>query len=175
MLHPRAQDPSGVPVSSPPRWLGPQPPVTSRQPNGEGGVVAREECSENGRGLMVRLTDAGRRVIEEAAPARAETVHRCFFDLMSKRAGDARCSVRPGARQAQPRQGVSAMARVSNPDRVGRLYNHDDPRRAVIAVVIEPRGIGRESRDPGSLGRSAERAYRRDRARMGAHAGARHQ
>src|SRR4030088_184958 len=47
------------------------------------GLVAREECAEDGRGLMVRLTDAGRKAIETAAPDHAETVQRYFFDLMS--------------------------------------------------------------------------------------------
>ena len=47
------------------------------------GLVAREECAEDGRGLMVRLTDAGRKAIEAAAPAHAENVQRYFFDLVS--------------------------------------------------------------------------------------------
>jgi DNA-binding MarR family transcriptional regulator len=49
------------------------------------GLVAREECAEDGRGLMVRLTPAGRRAIEGAAPGHAEAVHRYFFDLVSKK------------------------------------------------------------------------------------------
>jgi DNA-binding MarR family transcriptional regulator len=48
------------------------------------GLVAREECAEDGRGLMVRLTKAGRRAIEGAAPEHAETTHRYFFELLSK-------------------------------------------------------------------------------------------
>lgn len=48
------------------------------------GLVAREECSEDGRGSMVRLTDTGRSAIEGAAPAHAETVRRHFFDRLSK-------------------------------------------------------------------------------------------
>jgi DNA-binding MarR family transcriptional regulator len=48
------------------------------------GLVAREECSEDARGLMVRLTAAGKRAIEGAAPGHAEQVHRYFFDLVSK-------------------------------------------------------------------------------------------
>jgi DNA-binding MarR family transcriptional regulator len=48
------------------------------------GLVAREDCAEDGRGTMVRLTDAGRRAIEGAAPGHAEHVHRYFFDLVSK-------------------------------------------------------------------------------------------
>jgi DNA-binding MarR family transcriptional regulator len=47
------------------------------------GLVTREECSEDARGTMVRLTDAGRAAIESAAPEHAETVRRHFFDLIS--------------------------------------------------------------------------------------------
>jgi DNA-binding MarR family transcriptional regulator len=47
------------------------------------GLVAREECSEDGRGSRVRLTDTGRSAIEGAAPANAETVRRHFFDRLS--------------------------------------------------------------------------------------------
>ena len=49
----------------------------------ERGLVTREECSEDARGTMVRLTDAGRAAIESAAPEHAETVRRHFFDLIS--------------------------------------------------------------------------------------------
>ena len=35
------------------------------------------------RGLMVRVSDAGRRAIEAAAPAHVENVQRHFFDLLS--------------------------------------------------------------------------------------------
>jgi DNA-binding MarR family transcriptional regulator len=49
------------------------------------GLVTREECSEDARGLMVRLTDAGRKAIEDAAPNHADAVHRAFFDLISKK------------------------------------------------------------------------------------------
>ena len=48
------------------------------------GLVAREECAEDGRGLMVRLTDAGRKAIQGAAPDHAESVRRLFFDPISK-------------------------------------------------------------------------------------------
>jgi DNA-binding MarR family transcriptional regulator len=48
------------------------------------GLVTREECSEDARGLMVRLTDVGRKAIADAAPNHAEAVHRAFFDLISK-------------------------------------------------------------------------------------------
>lgn len=48
------------------------------------GLVTREECSEDARGTMVRLTDTGRTAIERAAPKHAENVQRYFFDLVSK-------------------------------------------------------------------------------------------
>jgi DNA-binding MarR family transcriptional regulator len=47
------------------------------------GLVIREECAEDARGLMVRLTKAGRRAIEGAAPAHVEAVQRYFFDQLS--------------------------------------------------------------------------------------------
>jgi DNA-binding MarR family transcriptional regulator len=49
------------------------------------GLVVREECSEDGRGSMVRLTELGRNAIEDAAPDHAETVQRLFFDPLSDR------------------------------------------------------------------------------------------
>ena len=48
------------------------------------GLVAREECAEDARGLMVRLTKVGRRAIEKAAPGHADAVRRYFFDQLSK-------------------------------------------------------------------------------------------
>jgi DNA-binding MarR family transcriptional regulator len=47
------------------------------------GLVVREECLEDARGSMVRLTDSGRRAIEAAAPAHVEMVRRYFFDEVS--------------------------------------------------------------------------------------------
>lgn len=44
------------------------------------GLVTREACADDARGSMVRLTPAGRKAIEEAAPRHAETVRRLFFD-----------------------------------------------------------------------------------------------
>ena len=48
------------------------------------GLVAREECSEDARGSMVRMTDAGRSAIEGAAPGHAETTRRYFFDVVTR-------------------------------------------------------------------------------------------
>jgi DNA-binding MarR family transcriptional regulator len=47
------------------------------------GMVVREECANDARGLMVRITPEGRRAIEAAAPAHAEAVQRHFFDHLS--------------------------------------------------------------------------------------------
>jgi DNA-binding MarR family transcriptional regulator len=47
------------------------------------GLVAREECPEDGRGSMVRLTDAGRAAVESAAPDHAAAVRHYFFDQLS--------------------------------------------------------------------------------------------
>jgi DNA-binding MarR family transcriptional regulator len=49
------------------------------------GLVAREECVDDGRGAMVRLTAAGRAAIEAAAPEHVATVRRYFFDQLSDR------------------------------------------------------------------------------------------
>jgi DNA-binding MarR family transcriptional regulator len=47
------------------------------------GLVAREECSEDARGSMVRLTDAGRTAIVAAAPAHVAAVRRHFIDALT--------------------------------------------------------------------------------------------
>ncbi|MGW4485775.1 MarR family winged helix-turn-helix transcriptional regulator [Amycolatopsis sp. NPDC004368] len=46
------------------------------------GLVTREDCSDDARGAMVRLTAAGREAIEAAAPEHVETVRRYFFDQL---------------------------------------------------------------------------------------------
>jgi DNA-binding MarR family transcriptional regulator len=47
------------------------------------GLVAREECPEDGRGAFVVLTPAGRKVIEAAAPKHVATVRRLVIDALS--------------------------------------------------------------------------------------------
>ncbi|MFC6089836.1 MarR family winged helix-turn-helix transcriptional regulator [Saccharothrix lopnurensis] len=44
------------------------------------GLVVREECAEDARGSMVRLTPAGRAAIGSAAPGHVATVRRYLFD-----------------------------------------------------------------------------------------------
>jgi DNA-binding MarR family transcriptional regulator len=48
------------------------------------GLVAREECSEDGRGSMVRLTSAGLAAVDGVAPEHSEAIRRSFFDQLSK-------------------------------------------------------------------------------------------
>ncbi|MEV7084415.1 MarR family winged helix-turn-helix transcriptional regulator [Streptomyces sp. NPDC093085] len=47
------------------------------------GLVAKEECPEDGRGAFVVATPAGRRAIEEAAPQHVEHVRRLFIDALT--------------------------------------------------------------------------------------------
>jgi DNA-binding MarR family transcriptional regulator len=47
-------------------------------------LVAREECSEDARGSMVRLTDAGRTAVDDVAPEHSEAIRRYFFNPLSK-------------------------------------------------------------------------------------------
>ena len=47
------------------------------------GLVAREECGEDARGSMIRLTDAGRAAIVAAAPAHVAAVREHFFDVLT--------------------------------------------------------------------------------------------
>jgi len=47
------------------------------------GLIVREECAEDARGSMVRLTDAGRTAVEEAAPEHSEAIRRYFFTALS--------------------------------------------------------------------------------------------
>ncbi|WP_410566279.1 MarR family winged helix-turn-helix transcriptional regulator [Amycolatopsis sp. cmx-4-61] len=49
------------------------------------GLVAREDCAEDARGAMVRITAAGRAAIEAAAPEHVAAVRRHFFDRLSER------------------------------------------------------------------------------------------
>jgi DNA-binding MarR family transcriptional regulator len=48
------------------------------------GLIVREECEEDARGLMVRSTPAGRRAFEAAAPVDAEVVQDYFLELLTK-------------------------------------------------------------------------------------------
>lgn len=47
------------------------------------GLVARESCSDDGRGAFVVMTDAGRAAIEQAAPGHVDEVRRVVFDPLT--------------------------------------------------------------------------------------------
>jgi len=57
------------------------------------GLVVREECAEDARGTMVRMTDAGRAAIEGAAPGHVDATRRYFFDLVTDEEIDVLTSV----------------------------------------------------------------------------------
>ena len=48
------------------------------------GLLVREDCAEDARGSMVRLTDAGWQAIVAAAPQHVEAVRRYFFDHLTE-------------------------------------------------------------------------------------------
>lgn len=47
------------------------------------GLVTREDCPDDARGSMIRLTPAGRSAIEAAAPNHVAEVRRLFIDQLS--------------------------------------------------------------------------------------------
>jgi DNA-binding MarR family transcriptional regulator len=49
------------------------------------GLVVREECAEDARGAMVRMTSAGRTAIRRAAPGHVAATRRHFFDHLSNK------------------------------------------------------------------------------------------
>jgi DNA-binding MarR family transcriptional regulator len=53
------------------------------------GLVTREDCTADGRGAFVVLTDAGFRAIEVAAPGHVASVRRHLIDLLSRQQLDA--------------------------------------------------------------------------------------
>jgi DNA-binding MarR family transcriptional regulator len=52
------------------------------------GLVVREECTADARGAMVRMTEAGRAAIAQAAPGHVAATRRQFFDLLSDKEVD---------------------------------------------------------------------------------------
>lgn len=53
------------------------------------GLVAREECDDDGRGAFVVLTPTGRAAIERAAPGHVRTVRSLVFDALAPAEVDA--------------------------------------------------------------------------------------
>ncbi|MER7282659.1 MarR family winged helix-turn-helix transcriptional regulator [Dactylosporangium sp. NPDC000244] len=50
----------------------------------ERGLVAKEECPDDGRGAFIVATPAGFKAIEDAAPMHVEHVRRLFIDALSQ-------------------------------------------------------------------------------------------
>ncbi|MEV4976233.1 MarR family winged helix-turn-helix transcriptional regulator [Streptomyces scopuliridis] len=48
------------------------------------GLVAREECPDDGRGAFIVATPAGYKAIEEAAPVHVEHVRRLFIEALTQ-------------------------------------------------------------------------------------------
>ncbi|WJZ02337.1 MarR family winged helix-turn-helix transcriptional regulator [Corynebacterium freiburgense] len=47
------------------------------------GLVVKQKCSDDGRGVIVELTAEGRRRLESAAPEHVERVRELFFDKIT--------------------------------------------------------------------------------------------
>jgi DNA-binding MarR family transcriptional regulator len=47
------------------------------------GLVTRAECSEDGRGAFVVITDKGLQAIKDAAPGHVDSVRRNLIDVLS--------------------------------------------------------------------------------------------
>jgi DNA-binding MarR family transcriptional regulator len=46
-------------------------------------LVERQDCATDGRGLLVAITDHGRRAIEDAAPGHVQAVRKFVIDLLT--------------------------------------------------------------------------------------------
>src|SRR5712691_5609288 len=83
------------------------------------GLVVREECAEDARGAMVRMTDAGRAAIKRAAPGHVAATRRYFFDLLSNKEVDLVTAVFDRVLANLDRDDGSQRGRESD-DRVGQ-------------------------------------------------------
>ncbi len=76
------------------------------------GLVAREECADDGRGALVALTEHGRTMIEHAAPAHVAFVRASVFDVLTDAQVDTLDailgSILPGLLPDEPRTPRSA-------------------------------------------------------------------
>ena len=53
------------------------------------GLVQREECDDDGRGMFIVLSEAGRAALTAAAPGHVDAVRRIFFDALEPAQTDA--------------------------------------------------------------------------------------
>ncbi|MBQ1050149.1 winged helix-turn-helix transcriptional regulator [Micromonospora sp. C51] len=59
----------------------------------ERGLVAKEECPDDGRGAFIAATPAGCKAIEDAAPVHVEHVRRLFIDALTQEELDLLASI----------------------------------------------------------------------------------
>lgn len=57
------------------------------------GLIARQECAEDGRGAFVALTPAGREAIEQAAPGHVRAVRELVFEPLTDQELEALASI----------------------------------------------------------------------------------
>ena len=57
------------------------------------GLVVRDECGEDSRGTVVRLTDKGRGLVTEARRCYQEALHRHVFDALTPEQVDDLCAI----------------------------------------------------------------------------------
>ncbi|MFJ2175052.1 MarR family winged helix-turn-helix transcriptional regulator [Streptomyces sp. NPDC101062] len=70
------------------------------------GLVRRENCESDRRGLFAVLTDQGMETMQRVAPHHVESVRRHFIDLLSPEAlAELRASLTPVAEQLRGRRG----------------------------------------------------------------------
>ena len=135
------------------------------------GLIAREECAEDGRGLMVRVTDAGRSAIEKAAPAHVENVRRTFFDLLSNDELDTLTAVLDRLLDNLPRDNLSPSCRGA-PDALRTSAGGSGVRPASAGQMVcrrppgqlypEPRGFAEwpvQTAGAGTTGPSASSCF----------------
>jgi len=111
-------------------------------------LVAREECEEDARGSMVRLTDAGRATVDGVAPEHSEAIRRYFFNVLSKHELETFATVVDRLR-VNFELDESQIFRTDGPVNLSRLMNrfHGDLRLVAAAYyagehVVDAYGLG---------------------------------
>jgi DNA-binding MarR family transcriptional regulator len=121
----------------------------------EAGLVTREPDPEDGRGVIVTLTDEGKRRVESALPAYAATCERLGVALEGEDVSDLAAKIgawlgffeTPSAGEAGPKLGIIvAPAHVAQrmrravglPERVGVLVRRVAPESPAAAAGLEP-------------------------------------
>jgi DNA-binding MarR family transcriptional regulator len=80
------------------------------------GLVVREECEADARGSMVRISEAGRRAIEAAAPDHVEAVRTYLLDKLTREEQDQLAALLDRILAGLPRRD---LCRLDAPNAVG--------------------------------------------------------